>query len=102
MIISGGFNIFPIDLETELAKDERVVEAAVVGVPSDQWGETPVGFVVLKSGVSIDALEDIRTVTNSRLGKTQRVSALHAIAEMPRSHIGKLLKTELRELFGVL
>ena len=102
VIISGGFNIFPIDLETELAKDERVVEAAVVGVPSDQWGETPVGFVVLKSGVSVDALEDIRTVTNSRLGKTQRVSALHAIAEMPRSHIGKLLKTELRELFGVL
>ncbi|MGB7654378.1 MAG: class I adenylate-forming enzyme family protein [Novosphingobium sp.] len=98
VIISGGFNIFPIDLETELLKDERVAEAAVVGVPSDQWGETPVGFVVLKTGVGDDALDDIRTVTNSRLGKTQRVSALHAIAEMPRSHIGKLLKTELRDL----
>ena len=98
VIISGGFNIFPIDLETELAKDERVIEAAVVGVPSDQWGETPVGFVVLKPGVGEDALEDIRTIANSRLGKTQRVSALHAIAEMPRSHIGKLLKTELRDL----
>lgn len=98
VIISGGFNIFPIDLELELAKDDRVVEAAVVGIPSDQWGETPVGFVVLKPGVGEDSLEDIRTVTNSRLGKTQRVSALHAIAEMPRSHIGKLLKTELREI----
>jgi len=98
VIISGGFNIFPIDLEIELAKDERVVEAAVVGVPSDAWGETPVGFVVLKPGVDEDNLEDIRTVANSRLGKTQRVSALHAIAEMPRSHIGKLLKTELRDL----
>ena len=98
VIISGGFNIFPIDLENELLKDERVAEAAVVGVPSDQWGETPVGFVVLKIGVGDDALDDIRTVTNSRLGKTQRVSALHAIAEMPRSHIGKLLKTELRDL----
>lgn len=98
VIISGGFNIFPIDLENELLKDERVAEAAVVGVASDQWGETPVGFVVLKPGVGDDALEDIRTVTNSRLGKTQRVSALHAIAEMPRSHIGKLLKTELRDL----
>ena len=98
MIISGGFNIFPIDLETELAKDERVAEAAVVGVPSDQWGETPVGFVVLRPGIGEDALEDIRTTANSQLGKTQRVSALHAIADMPRSHIGKLLKTELREV----
>jgi fatty-acyl-CoA synthase len=98
VIISGGFNIFPIDLEAELAKDERVVEAAVVGVPSEAWGETPVGFVVLKPGVGEDALEDIRSVANSRLGKTQRVSALHAIAEMPRSHIGKLLKTELRDM----
>jgi fatty-acyl-CoA synthase len=98
VIISGGFNIFPIDLEAELAKDLRVIEAAVVGVPSDQWGETPVGFVVLKPGVGEDALEDIRNTANSRLGKTQRVSALHAIPEMPRSHIGKLLKTELRDL----
>ncbi len=98
VIISGGFNIFPIDLEHELVKDERVVEAAVVGVPSDQWGETPVGFVVLKPGVEETALEDIRSTANSRLGKTQRVSALHAIEEMPRSHIGKLLKTELRDV----
>lgn len=97
VIISGGFNIFPIDLEAELLKDERVAEAAVVGMPSDQWGETPVGFVVLKPGASEGDLEGIRSVANSRLGKTQRVSALHAIAEMPRSHIGKLLKTELRE-----
>jgi len=98
VIISGGFNVFPIDLEGELLKDERVAEAAVVGVPSEQWGETPVGFVVLKPGVGEDALEDIRSRANSRLGKTQRVSALHAVAEMPRSHIGKLLKTELRDL----
>ncbi len=98
VIITGGFNVFPIDLETELTKDLRVAEAAVIGVPSEAWGETPVGFVVLAAGVGEDQLEDIRTVANSRLGKTQRVSALHAIAEMPRSHIGKLLKTELRDM----
>ena len=49
-------------------------------------------------GAGEDALEDIRQAANSRLGKTQRVSALYAIDEMPRSHIGKLLKTELREI----
>ena len=79
-----------------------MAEAAVVGVPSDQWGETPVGFVVLRAGVSAAALEDIRITANKQLGKTQRVSALHAIDEMPRSHIGKLLKTELRESLGKL
>jgi len=97
VIISGGFNIFPIDLEAELAKDGRVVEAAVVGVPSESWGETPVGFVVLAPGVDAGALEDIRATANSHLGRTQRVAELYAIDEMPRSHIGKLLKTELRE-----
>jgi fatty-acyl-CoA synthase len=93
MIISGGFNIYPSDLEAELLKEPGVVEAAVVGVPSRAWGETPVGFVVLKDGQDCDA---ILASVNARLGKTQRLSALHPIDEMPRSHIGKLLKTELR------
>jgi fatty-acyl-CoA synthase len=95
MIISGGFNIYPSDLEAELAKEAGVVEAAVVGVPSREWGETPVGFVVLKEGASDTGA--IMAAVNARLGKTQRLAALHAIAEMPRSHIGKLLKTDLRE-----
>jgi acyl-CoA synthetase (AMP-forming)/AMP-acid ligase II len=96
MIISGGFNIYPADLEAELAKDERVAEAAVIGVPSRRWGETPLGFVRLAPGVEAGAVSDILAATNARLGKTQRLSALHPIDEMPRSHIGKLLKTELR------
>ncbi|MEZ5680681.1 MAG: class I adenylate-forming enzyme family protein [Erythrobacter sp.] len=95
MIISGGFNIFPVDLEDELAKEGDVVEAAVIGVPSERWGETPVGFVTLREGAR--DCEAIREAVNSRLGKTQRLTLLHAIEEMPRSHIGKLLKTELRE-----
>ena len=101
MIISGGFNIYPSDLEAELEREDSVVEAAVVGIPSRQWGETPVGFVVLREGANC---EDVIGAVNARLGKTQRLSALYPIDEMPRSHIGKLLKTELREqaeqLFG--
>lgn len=94
MIISGGFNIYPSDLEAELEREHAVLEAAVIGVPSRQWGETPVGFVVLSDGANC---EDVIGAVNARLGKTQRLSALYAIDEMPRSHIGKLLKTELRE-----
>jgi acyl-CoA synthetase (AMP-forming)/AMP-acid ligase II len=95
MIISGGFNIYPSDLEAELMKEPGVAEAAVVGVPSRAWGETPVGFVVLKESAGDTGA--IMAAVNARLGKTQRLAALHAIAEMPRSHIGKLLKTTLRE-----
>lgn len=98
MIISGGFNIYPIDLENELMKERSVVEAAVIGVPSKQWGETPVGFVVLEAGGDP---ETVLGAVNARLGKTQRISALHAIGEMPRSHIGKLLKTELRAMVEI-
>jgi fatty-acyl-CoA synthase len=95
MIISGGFNIYPSDLEAELAKESGVIEAAVVGVPSRSWGESPVGFVVLKDEAA--GCEAILANVNARLGKTQRLAALYQIDEMPRSHIGKLLKTDLRE-----
>ena len=95
MIISGGFNIYPSDLEAELLKEPGVAEAAVVGVASRRWGETPVGFVRLEQGAA--APEAIMAAVNARLGKTQRLVALHAIDELPRSHIGKLLKSELRE-----
>ena len=100
MIISGGFNIFPVDLENELLKEVDVREAAVIGMPSRRWGETPVGFVTL----SQDARKPdaIREAVNARLGKTQRLAQLHAIEDMPRSHIGKLLKTELRQIAETL
>ncbi|MEE4199714.1 class I adenylate-forming enzyme family protein [Erythrobacter sp.] len=95
LIISGGFNIYPSDLEAALEQEADVVEAAVVGIASKRWGETPVGFAVL--GADARPTEDILAAVNARLGKTQRLSTLHAIKEMPRSHIGKLLKTELRD-----
>ena len=98
MIISGGFNIFPSDLEAILIADERVVEAAVVGMPSEEWGETPVAFVVLKEGA--DA-ESVRADCNAKVGKTQRLSAIRRVDELPRSPIGKVLKRELRDAHAV-
>jgi acyl-CoA synthetase (AMP-forming)/AMP-acid ligase II len=97
MIISGGFNIYPIDLESVLLEHPDVEEAAVIGMPSEQWGETPVGFVTPAKGATLD-VEAILSATNAKLGKTQRLSALYELDEMPRSHIGKLLKTELRDM----
>jgi acyl-CoA synthetase (AMP-forming)/AMP-acid ligase II len=97
MIISGGFNIYPKDLEELLEEQPEVAEAAVVGMSSDAWGETPVGFVKLADEGSA-SLDEILQRVNAQLGKTQRISVLYQIDEMPRSHIGKLLKTELREM----
>ena len=96
MIISGGFNIYPSDLEAVLAGHEDVVEAAVVGVPSEDWGETPVAFVVLRPDASVDAAA-LRAWTNGRVGKTQRLADVAIVETLPRSAIGKVLKRELRD-----
>jgi len=98
MIISGGFNVYPSDLEAVLLQHEAVAEAAVVGVPSDRWGETPVAFISVKPGMTADA-KDVREWANARLGKTQRLSELKVLDALPRSHIGKVLKRELRDSF---
>ena len=97
MIISGGFNIYPVDLEAALMEEPGVGDSAVVGIASEQWGETPVGFIVAAPGAAVDVAAVLAAV-NARLGKTQRLSALFALDDMPRSHIGKLLKSDLREL----
>jgi acyl-CoA synthetase (AMP-forming)/AMP-acid ligase II len=101
MIISGGFNIYPADLEALLLDQPEVAEAAVVGVPSEAWGETPVAFVTLARGSAVEP-DAVLARVNALVGKTQRISAVHVIDDMPRSHIGKLLKTELRERASAL
>ncbi|MBP6852608.1 MAG: acyl--CoA ligase [Rhodoferax sp.] len=100
MLISGGFNVYPSDLEAVLRAHPAVQEVAVVGVPSPRWGETPVAFVVqdphATSAVTADALLQW---ANAQLGKTQRLDSVQCIDALPRSSIGKVLKRELRERF---
>lgn len=96
MIISGGFNIYAADLERALLTHSDVAEAAVIGIPSDKWGETPLGLAVLREGAEIDA-ETLLAVTNEQLGKTQRLSAIEFRQHLPRNAIGKILKRDLRK-----
>ena len=96
MIISGGFNVYPSDLESTLREHDAVLEVAVIGVPSENWGETPVAFVVRNSGSQVEN-DELLQWANQRLAKTQRIAAIHFLAELPRSAIGKVLKRELRE-----
>jgi acyl-CoA synthetase (AMP-forming)/AMP-acid ligase II len=96
LIISGGFNIYPSDVEAVLLTHPAVLEAAVVGIPSEQWGETPVAFVALREGKQASEL-DIAAFVEGRLGRMQRPSAYHVVAALPRSTIGKVLKQPLKE-----
>jgi acyl-CoA synthetase (AMP-forming)/AMP-acid ligase II len=95
MIISGGINLYPVDLETVLLDHPEIRDVSVVGVPHDRWGETPVGIVILERGSSAtaDALKDW---ANDRLAKYQR---LHEVVirteDLPRNALGKVLKNEL-------
>jgi acyl-CoA synthetase (AMP-forming)/AMP-acid ligase II len=97
MVISGGFNIYPSDLEGVLRQHPGVADVAVVGVPSPEWGETPVAFVVAAAGAP--PAGELRAWANARLGKTQRLADLRFLPELPRSDIGKVLKRELREQY---
>ena len=96
VIISGGFNIFAVDLENELRKHEAVLEAAVIGVPSEKWGETPLAFVAVDKEAT-ETPESILAWVNARLGKHQRISKVEFRDELPKSQVGKILKNELRK-----
>ena len=91
VIISGGFNIYPIDIEQVIAAHPEVRDCAVVGVPSDQWGETPVAFVVGDTDP-----EALNAWVNERVGRMQKLADVVILPELPRSEIGKVLKRELR------
>lgn len=98
MILSGGQNVYPADIEAVLRSHVTVADCAVVGVPHKEWGETPLAIVV-PNGQPPDAKE-LKEWLNSRLGKQQRVSAVVFRQELPRNHNGKVLKRELRKLYG--
>ncbi len=97
MIISGGTNVFPKDIEEVIVQHPAVREVAVFGVPSDKWGETPLAAVILNEPDSLSA-EELRDWINERVdAKNQRVSAVRIMEEFPRSSAGKTLKRILRE-----
>lgn len=98
VIISGGANIYAVDLETVLHQHPDVAESTVIGIPSAEWGETPLALVVARPGRDIDP-ETLKRWANERLGKNQRLSGVELRSGLPRSDIGKVLKRELRAAY---
>jgi acyl-CoA synthetase (AMP-forming)/AMP-acid ligase II len=101
MIISGGQNIYPADIEAILIRHDKVSEVAVIGIDSEKWGETPLAVIVPKSGASAEAGE-ILAWANAQLGKQQRISGAQFVDELPRNPNGKVLKRELRRRFATV
>ncbi len=97
MILSGGQNIYPADIEAVLKTHPLVFDCAVIGIPDQKWGETPLALVMPRPGEAPMAAEALRVWVNERLGKQQRIAQLEFRDDLPRNPTGKLLKRELRE-----
>lgn len=96
MIISGGFNIWPAELENAIASIPGVREVCVVGVPHAKWGETPRAFVVADPGAALT--EDLIIAETRRLvGSTKKVTSVKFWNELPKSGVGKILRRQVRE-----
>jgi len=97
MILSGGQNIYPQDIESVLMQHPDINDVAVVGATSQRWGETPIAIAVTEDSCS---REDFIRWANSRLGKQQRLTDVIFVDALPRNPNGKILKRELRASFG--
>ncbi|CAH1690857.1 Long-chain fatty acid--CoA ligase [Hyphomicrobiales bacterium] len=96
VIISGGSNIYPREVEEVLLRDERLLEVSVVGRPHTDWGEEVVAFVVPRPGQSV-AFEELDALCLEHIARFKRPKAYRLIEALPKNNYGKILKTELRQ-----
>lgn len=98
MIISGGFNVWPAEVENALVSHPAVRECAVVGIPHEKWGETPVALVVLENGASATE-EELIAWTRDKVGPVKRVTRVHFGTELPKTPVGKVLRRMVRDQY---
>ncbi len=96
VVVSGGENISTIEVEQAIVSHPAVVEAAVIGVPDEQWGERPKAFVVLAEGTDATPGELIEHV-KSKIARYKAPKAVEIVTELPKTSTGKVQKFELRE-----
>ena len=99
MIVSGGENVYPAEVENALSGHPAVADVAVIGVPDDRWGETVKAIVVAKEGADVASAEVIIAYARERLARYKCPTSVDFVAELPRNPSGKILKRELREPF---
>lgn len=99
MYISGGENVFPVEVEKIIEAHHQVQEAAVIGIPDEKWGETGKAFIVLKPGASLDP-EDIKNYLAGKLARYKLPQEVIFVDSIPKSSVGKVLKKLLAENNG--
>jgi fatty-acyl-CoA synthase len=95
VIISGGENISSVEVEGVLLRHPAVQEVAVVGMPSEQWGESPHAFVIVRAGASVTDAE-LRTFVRDQLAHFKCPQAFHFVTELPKTATGKIQRFKLR------
>ncbi|WP_019200323.1 long-chain fatty acid--CoA ligase [Tsukamurella sp. 1534] len=96
MVISGGENVYPAEVESVLYRHPSVAEVAIIGTPDEKWGEAVTAIVALKPGASL-TLEEAREFARDSLAPYKLPLALHVVDALPRNPAGKVLKFQLRE-----
>ena len=100
MLISGGENVYPAEIENVLVGHDKIADAGIIGIPSEKWGESPLA-VVVRSDPSLTA-EEVIEFTKGKLAPFKTVKAVEFVDELPRNPSGKILKRELRDQFDTL
>jgi acyl-CoA synthetase (AMP-forming)/AMP-acid ligase II len=96
MIISGGENIYPAEIERVMAEHPQIQDVAVIGVPDERWGEVPKAVVVAKAGATIDT-EQLLAWCGQQIASFKCPKTVDVVAELPRNPTGKILKKDLRK-----
>jgi acyl-CoA synthetase (AMP-forming)/AMP-acid ligase II len=95
MIISGGENVYSLEIENVLLKNEKVLEAAVVGVPDAQWGEIVKAYIVLRPSAVMDK-EEVVQFCQQHLASYKKPRLVEFVGSLPKNSLGKILKKDLR------
>jgi fatty-acyl-CoA synthase len=98
MIITGGFNVYSIEVEQALLQHPDIMDSAVFGLPDDKWGERVAAVVQLHAGRDLSA-EDIKSFVKARIGSVKAPKQVDIWPDLPRSKVGKVLKKEIRAKF---
>ena len=88
MIISGGFNVYPVDIEAIIGSHEAVFDVTVIGIPHPKWDETPLALVILRADVNVSE-DELKEWTNQRLARHQRVHSVRFCQDFPRNALGR-------------
>jgi fatty-acyl-CoA synthase len=99
MIISGGENIYPAEVELLLSEIDGVTGAAVIGVPDERWGEVPWAVLTVRAGVPVDT-GTVRAFLAGKVARYKVPKQVVIVDELPRTASGKVRKTDLRRRYG--